>query len=435
MRARARHRPDGRRRRHRRGREGRGADALQRRAHRRRLAARGRHRRRPARGHDADARRACRTRWRSSRCPSAARCSTRARASTWRRWPAAPRSPTCSTSTGRSARRSGSSPSARASTSRDVMVVVLDRPRHEDGIKAIRDAGARVRLISDGDVSAAMLAVSDNSPVDLLWGVGGTPEGVISAAALKCMGGELVGRLWPRDDEERQAALDAGYDLERQLTADDLVALRRLLLLRHRRHRRRRPAGRPLPGRARRGDDRVAGHALALGHRAPRRRPATTARSCARSPARGTASRDAWRPVALRRSRARDRVRQLVDRPRSARPRLGEVEPGERAQEAVGDEHVDARLRVLVDPAADRRARSPDRSSRPRPRRGAIAEPGVVARRRGAGRRSRGSRCRRGPAARRGCPCSMRQRTMPRSPSISYSGAWKVSSGMSAEQP
>jgi fructose-1,6-bisphosphatase II len=107
---------------------------------------------------------------------------------------------------------------------RDVMVVVLDRPRHEEGIKAIREAGARVRLISDGDVSAAMLAVSDRSPVDLLWGVGGTPEGVISACALKCMGGEIVGRLWPRDDEERQAALDAGYDLDKQLTSNDLVA-------------------------------------------------------------------------------------------------------------------------------------------------------------------------------------------------------------------
>jgi fructose-1,6-bisphosphatase II len=106
---------------------------------------------------------------------------------------------------------------------RDVMVVVLDRPRHEEGIRQIREAGARVRLIADGDVSAALLAVSDNSPVDLLWGIGGTPEGVISAAALKCIGGTLVGRLWPRDDEERRAALEAGYDLERQLTQDDLV--------------------------------------------------------------------------------------------------------------------------------------------------------------------------------------------------------------------
>jgi fructose-1,6-bisphosphatase II len=105
----------------------------------------------------------------------------------------------------------------------DVMVVVLDRGRHEDGIKAIRDAGARVQLIADGDVSAALLAVSERSPVDLLWGVGGTPEGVISAAAIKCIGGELVCRLWPRDDDERKAALDQGYDLERQLTTSDLI--------------------------------------------------------------------------------------------------------------------------------------------------------------------------------------------------------------------
>ncbi len=105
----------------------------------------------------------------------------------------------------------------------DVTVVVLDRPRHQEGITAIREAGARVRLISDGDVSAALLAASIRSPVDLLWGVGGTPEGVISAAAIKAFGGGLVGRLWPRDDSERQAALDAGYDLDRQLTQDDLV--------------------------------------------------------------------------------------------------------------------------------------------------------------------------------------------------------------------
>jgi fructose-1,6-bisphosphatase II len=105
----------------------------------------------------------------------------------------------------------------------DIMVVVLDRPRHEEGINAIREAGARVSLIADGDVSAALQAVSERSPVDLLWGIGGTPEGVISAAAIKCIGGQLVSRLWPRDDEERKAALDGGYDLERQFTADDLV--------------------------------------------------------------------------------------------------------------------------------------------------------------------------------------------------------------------
>ncbi len=105
----------------------------------------------------------------------------------------------------------------------DVMVVVLDRPRHEEGIAAIRAAGARVRLIPHGDVSASLQAVTERTPVDLLWGVGGTPEGVISAAAVKCIGGELIGRLWPRDDEERQAALEAGYELGRVLASNDLV--------------------------------------------------------------------------------------------------------------------------------------------------------------------------------------------------------------------
>ncbi len=107
---------------------------------------------------------------------------------------------------------------------RDVMVVMLDRPRHHEAMAQVREAGARVRLILDGDVSAAMLAVSDNSPVDLLWGIGGTPEGVISASAIKCIGGQLLGRLWPRDDAERQAAIDAGYDVTRVLDRDDLVS-------------------------------------------------------------------------------------------------------------------------------------------------------------------------------------------------------------------
>ena len=106
----------------------------------------------------------------------------------------------------------------------DVMVVVLDRPRHEQGIAEIREAGARVRLIAHGDVSAILLAVTERSPVDLLWGIGGTPEGVISAAAVKCLGGQLLGRLWPRDEDERRAAVDAGYDLEQVLTRDELIA-------------------------------------------------------------------------------------------------------------------------------------------------------------------------------------------------------------------
>jgi fructose-1,6-bisphosphatase II len=107
---------------------------------------------------------------------------------------------------------------------RDVMVVMLDRERHHGAMRQVREAGARVRLILDGDVSAAMLAVSENSPVDLLWGIGGTPEGVISAAAIKCIGGQLLGRLWPRSEEERQAAIDAGYELGRVLDCDALVA-------------------------------------------------------------------------------------------------------------------------------------------------------------------------------------------------------------------
>ncbi|HEY3726846.1 MAG TPA: class II fructose-bisphosphatase, partial [Solirubrobacteraceae bacterium] len=106
---------------------------------------------------------------------------------------------------------------------RDVMVVMLDRERHQDAMREVRGAGARVRLITDGDVSASLLAVSDNAPVDLLWGIGGTPEGVISAAAIKCIGGQLLGRLWPRNDEERSAAEQAGYDLDRVLTCGDLV--------------------------------------------------------------------------------------------------------------------------------------------------------------------------------------------------------------------
>jgi fructose-1,6-bisphosphatase II len=106
---------------------------------------------------------------------------------------------------------------------RDVMVVMLDRPRNEDAMAEVRSAGARLRLISHGDVSAVLLALSDNSPVDVMFGIGGTPEGVISAASTKCLAGGFVGRLWPRDDEERDAAIAAGYDLGEQLDQDALV--------------------------------------------------------------------------------------------------------------------------------------------------------------------------------------------------------------------
>ncbi len=106
----------------------------------------------------------------------------------------------------------------------DVMVIMLDRSRHEEAVREIREAGARIRFIPHGDVSAALTAVIEGSPVDLLWGIGGTPEGVLSAAAIKCIGGKIVGRLWPRDDSERQAAIDAGYDLSEVLDTDRLVA-------------------------------------------------------------------------------------------------------------------------------------------------------------------------------------------------------------------
>jgi fructose-1,6-bisphosphatase II len=111
----------------------------------------------------------------------------------------------------------------RAKDIRDVMVVMLDRPRNEDAMAQVRDVGARLRLISHGDVSASLLALSDNSPVDVMFGIGGTPEGVISAAATKCLAGGFVGRLWPRDDSERDAAIAAGYDLGKQLDQDELV--------------------------------------------------------------------------------------------------------------------------------------------------------------------------------------------------------------------
>jgi fructose-1,6-bisphosphatase II len=106
----------------------------------------------------------------------------------------------------------------------DLVVIMLDRPRHEDGMREIREAGARIRLIPHGDVSAALTAVTSGSPVDLLWGIGGTPEGVLAAAAIRCTGGKIVGRLWPRSDEERRAALDAGYDLDETLDTERLVS-------------------------------------------------------------------------------------------------------------------------------------------------------------------------------------------------------------------
>jgi fructose-1,6-bisphosphatase II len=106
----------------------------------------------------------------------------------------------------------------------DVSVVVLERDRHEDLIRELREAGAKVNLIRDGDVAPAIAAARGGTGVDLLMGIGGTPEGVISAAAIKCLGGSLQGRLWPRNDDERRRLQEAGYEVDRVLTTDDLVA-------------------------------------------------------------------------------------------------------------------------------------------------------------------------------------------------------------------
>jgi fructose-1,6-bisphosphatase II len=112
---------------------------------------------------------------------------------------------------------------AKGESVRDLTAVILDRDRHADLIDEVRSAGARIRLISAGDVIGAVSTAWPDSGADILFGIGGTPEGVIAAAAMKCMGGELQGRLWPQNDAERQAAIAAGYDLERVLSTDDLV--------------------------------------------------------------------------------------------------------------------------------------------------------------------------------------------------------------------
>jgi fructose-1,6-bisphosphatase II len=113
---------------------------------------------------------------------------------------------------------------AKGITPRELSVVVLERDRHEALIAELREAGAKVNLIRDGDVAPAIAAAQGGTGVDLLYGIGGTPEGVISAAALKCVGGGIQGKLWPRDDAELRKLVDEGLDPERVLTTDDLVA-------------------------------------------------------------------------------------------------------------------------------------------------------------------------------------------------------------------
>ena len=113
---------------------------------------------------------------------------------------------------------------AKGSAPEDVTVVLLDRPRHQQLVQDIRDTGARIKFISDGDVAGAIMAAKAGTGVDLLLGIGGTPEGIIAACALKCMDGVIQGRLWPHDEEERERAVAAGHDLDRVLYTDDLVS-------------------------------------------------------------------------------------------------------------------------------------------------------------------------------------------------------------------
>jgi len=113
---------------------------------------------------------------------------------------------------------------AKGESPQDVTVVILDRPRHAELISQVRETGARIHLITDGDVAGAIMAAREGTGIDLLLGIGGTPEAIIAACALKCLGGVIQGRLAPRDDAERRRALDAGHDLNRVLTTDDLVS-------------------------------------------------------------------------------------------------------------------------------------------------------------------------------------------------------------------
>ncbi len=106
----------------------------------------------------------------------------------------------------------------------EITVTILDRDRHVEMIEEIRGSGAKIALITDGDVAGAIVAAAPRTEVDMLIGIGGTPEGVVAAAALKCLGGAIQGRLYPRNEEERRSLLDDGYDLDKVLTADDLAA-------------------------------------------------------------------------------------------------------------------------------------------------------------------------------------------------------------------
>ena len=160
---------------------------------------------------------------------------------------------------------------------RDLTVVILDRPRHADLIDEVRSSGARIRLITDGDVYGAIASAWPGAAIDVLIGIGGTPEGVIAAAALKSMGGEMQARLCPQSAEERSALAAAGFDLDRVLDPGRPGPGRQLLLRRDRRHRRPSPARRAV--RRPRRPHAEPGDALPQRHRASDRRLAQSAQA------------------------------------------------------------------------------------------------------------------------------------------------------------
>ena len=148
----------------------------------------------------------------------------------------------------------------------DITVVVLDRPRHTDLIRQIRETGARIKMILHGDVSAGVMTAIDDPPADMLMGIGGAPEAVITACALKCLGGEIQCKLWPRNDDERALAQANQIDLSKVYRTNDLVQRRERLLCRHRHYRWRIPARRALLWRRR--AHTLGGDAAGIGHRA-----------------------------------------------------------------------------------------------------------------------------------------------------------------------
>ena len=337
---------------------------------------------RPHRRHDADAPRASPTPSPSWPSPTAAACTTPARSSTWTSSSPAPRRPTSSTSGCPSRRTSAASPRPRTRAAEDVTVVMLDRPRHEALAAEVREAGARLRFISDGDVAGAIMAARPDTGVDLLLGIGGTPEGIIAACAIKCLGGVIQGRLWPQDDEERQRALDAGPRPRRGAGHQRPRPRRELLLRRDGDHRRRAAAAASATAPAA-----STTHSLVMrsksGHHPRSSRATTSSPSCAPT-ARSTSSThpghvgsergaslvigEALIDVVRRPRRRRRRARRR--QPGQRRPRPGPPRaPGRLSRTRIGTDDRGARIAShLTRRGVELCARQPDRTPPPWPR-------------------------------------------------------------------